>query len=74
VTDDLPLTLDDYRSLAEFLEGQLAEPNSLQSSEVEDLRTRLVRIHLLLGDTARASVHSARLRGDDDAEAFDLTR
>ncbi len=74
MTEDLPLTLDDYRSLATVLEGQLSEPEFLTPVELDDLRVRLIRIHRMLGDTARAAVLAAdRGHREDDAEAFELT-
>jgi DNA-binding SARP family transcriptional activator len=74
MTEDLPLTLDDYRSLATVLEGQLGEPDGLSPSELDDLRVRLIRIHRMLGDTARAAeIALARGQREDDAEAFELT-
>ena len=72
MTEDLPLTLDDYRSLAAVLEAQLAEPDVLTPSELDALRARLIRIHRMLGDTTRAA-EIAAARGHDDAEAFELT-
>ncbi len=74
MTEDLPLTLDDYRSLATVLEGQLAEPEVLTPSELDELRARLIRIHRMLGDTTRASeIAAERGHREDEAEAFELT-
>jgi hypothetical protein len=74
MTEDLPLTLDDYRSLVTVLEGQLLEPDLLSPSELDALHTRLIRIHRILGDTARAAeIAAARGHREDDAEAFELT-
>jgi tetratricopeptide (TPR) repeat protein len=71
--NDLPVTLDDYRELAAFLERQIAEASVNAPEEVDELRARLARLHEILARTTDAGDSAGQqLQDQFEAEAFEL--
>jgi tetratricopeptide (TPR) repeat protein len=54
MNEDLPVSTDEYRELASFLERQIAEAGSRNPEEVDALRSRLGQLHEMLDAPARS--------------------
>jgi tetratricopeptide (TPR) repeat protein len=76
--EDLPVGLEDYRELAAFLEQQIAEASvtahrGAADPAIEELRSRLARLHEILAQAEAAGENAERLLHDNfEADAFDL--
>ena len=71
--DDLPVSLDDYRDLAAFLEQQIAETSVTAPRAVEELRARLAALHGILAQADAVGDQAEQLLHDQfEAEAFEL--
>ena len=71
--DDLLVSLDDYRELATFLEGKIADAGANGLDEVDELRARLASLREMLSNPDRIREH-AEQPGRDRLETavFDL--
>jgi lipopolysaccharide biosynthesis regulator YciM len=73
MTEELPpVSTDEFRELAAFLEQQIADSGSKSAEEIAALRTRLGELHQVLGDPPSAAAHAGAPRNGSQPEAPQL--